>query len=541
MTNNNYDFDFNNETETLYLIRLNDKGEETSREVLSAHFYPKKVTHDVDSGEIGIVLHAEYRGKVVEKSITRDQLQSSKLAELSKYGFPFSDSYVRKMIFDWILEIEEQLNLEEVTKELGWKKYDGKKYFQLSEAVSRNNEVQVKYEGNITVGKSGAWKDYLKFLEMNVIPYMATQAIIAFSAASALAAYINPELTIIFHMEGASTTGKTTMIQLAASVWGSPEITMNGVAKNWNTTNNALISDLKGINGLTLCFDELGASNLYASNLIYIISGGNDKNRLNDTEPHKPFAVNILSSGELPMNTVNGINGITVRLLEFHCQWTDSKAHSEAIKRGISECYGQLGAKFAKAVMSYSKDSLIAIIDEVQTKIIRHYADKLESLPKSHHSVLNRAIQKISVITAAAIILKKITNLDFKPYQIAKFIIEKSSLLDTQIDDCMQFLEVYLEIASRHIRINKSPQIYRSNLDNRRYIIARREYFYDVMYKHEYTTSDCNRYLRELKKRGFLHCESGRLYYRRDSNGYRTTYIELDTRKLDSEGIFYDV
>ena len=55
--NTNYDFDFNNETETLYLIRLNDKGEETSREVLSAHFYPKKVTHDVDSGEIGIVLH----------------------------------------------------------------------------------------------------------------------------------------------------------------------------------------------------------------------------------------------------------------------------------------------------------------------------------------------------------------------------------------------------------------------------------------------------------------------------------------------------
>ncbi len=359
----NYDFD--NETETLYLIRLNNKGKETSREVLSAHFYPKKVTHDVDSGEICMYLHAEYREKSVDKIITRDQLQSSKLAELSKYGFPFSDSYVRKMILDWILEVEEQLDLEEVTKELGWKEYEGKKYFQLSEAVSSKNAVKVSYTGNYNLAKKGAYSDYLNALKPFVIPSIPAQTIVAFSVSSALAVFLDPELTSIFHMGGDSTTGKTTMIKLAASVWGSPEINTGGIAQTWHTTTNALINNLCGVNGLTLCFDELGVSKNDSTDLIYLISNGNEKQRMGDTEEHAKFAVNILSSGEIPMRTIDGINGTNVRLFEFNCHWTDSSIHAENIKSAIAESYGHLGAEFVKALLSLSASDYAKEVDSI--------------------------------------------------------------------------------------------------------------------------------------------------------------------------------
>ena len=129
-------------------------------------------------------------------------------------------------------------------------------------------------------------------------------------------------------MNGESTTGKTTMLKLAASVWGSTNISEDGIIQTWNTTKNALINSMCGFNGITLCYDELGASDSDISNLIYLLSNGVNKKRMY-SEKSKKFSVNICSSGEIPLKTIDEVNGTDARLLEFRVQWTKNAQHSK--------------------------------------------------------------------------------------------------------------------------------------------------------------------------------------------------------------------
>ncbi|WP_075798040.1 DUF927 domain-containing protein [Roseomonas gilardii] len=106
-----------------------------------------------------------------------------------------------------------------------------------------------------------------------------------------------------FHIYGQSQSGKTTALQLAASVWGKPE---NGLGlHSWNATQNGLEHRFQTANDTLLCLDELqetGRTNI--ADAVYMAANGSGKGRLNSdasARETRKWRALFLSTGEMSL------------------------------------------------------------------------------------------------------------------------------------------------------------------------------------------------------------------------------------------------
>lgn len=103
-----------------------------------------------------------------------------------------------------------------------------------------------------------------------------------------------------FHFRGGSSIGKSTLLYVAASIWGGPE----GV-RRWRTTDNGLESLAQSRNDSLLCLDELKELDpKIAGNVVYMLANGQGKQRSGRSGEHRiPVTWRLLfvSTGELPI------------------------------------------------------------------------------------------------------------------------------------------------------------------------------------------------------------------------------------------------
>lgn len=100
-----------------------------------------------------------------------------------------------------------------------------------------------------------------------------------------------------FHLYGESSGGKTTHLQAAASVYGSPKI-----VRSWRSTDNALESIAAAHSDGLLALDEIGmCSPRIIGETVYMLGNGAGKARANDRGNGKPvrrWRLLFLSTGE---------------------------------------------------------------------------------------------------------------------------------------------------------------------------------------------------------------------------------------------------
>ena len=163
-----------------------------------------------------------------------------------------------------------------------------------------------------------------------------------------------------FSFEGGSSSGKTTALQAAASVWGGA----NHV-RSWRLTDNGLEGVAALHNDNVLILDELGqVTGKTLAEACYMIANGLGKTRAGrDGNARRSHAwrVLFLSSGELGLADklaeagLKARGGQTVRfvgipveksmLAELH-GYPDARALADAIKRLAGEHYGHAGRAF---------------------------------------------------------------------------------------------------------------------------------------------------------------------------------------------------
>ena len=534
MANKTY-YDKNKKT----LYQQVQKGNNYQKEEIWAELEVPYIMRDVDSDEMWLVITTDVKGKKVTKKISPDELQPQKLLKYANFGFPVLDSRNRKLICSWLLSNMPRFPAVDVTKDIGWKWSDKKPYFQLRKAISKDSDVDVRYNGDIKIGSKGDFEEYKQMLADFVLPHIEPQVIVAFSAASALATWLNPELTLVLHMDGESTTGKTTMLRLSGSVWGSTKIDTNGVVQTYSSTKNALINSLCGVIGVTLCYDELGSTDMNYENLIYLLSNGTDKKRMNEEAPKK-FSVNICSSGEIPLKTIEGVNGTDARLLEFSVQWTQDAKHAGSIKAAISKCYGSLGVEFVKALLSVPMNTLKAELDELTTLITEQFTDELSKLSSKKKRIVKRAIEKVAVVSLTAKIMKEKLSLDFDYMGIADFMLTKSQLFNLPDDECIVMLELFMQ----HRRLQmRNGNTYTSNykeIIKDEFICVPREDFYNTLKALGYGRKTAENNVKELNKRHIVYFEAGKPYNRHEINGKRFHFIDLNTDVMRKEGVDFE-
>ncbi len=142
-----------------------------------------------------------------------------------------------------------------------------------------NNNNDYGYE------KKGILEEYKKYIGENC----SGNKILVFVQCVALSPILMrffPEInTTIFHLTGGSSIGKTTALQVAASIWGSP----CKFIMQWRATANAQEEIATTHNDSLLILDEISqASDKDIQQIIYMLGNGKGKARLTtDTELKK--------------------------------------------------------------------------------------------------------------------------------------------------------------------------------------------------------------------------------------------------------------
>ncbi|QFT23563.1 hypothetical protein FIV02_18480 [Pseudomonas sp. THAF187a] len=170
------------------------------------------------------------------------------------------------------------------------------------------------------------------------------------------------------NLYGKSSTGKSSIAQAAASVWGHGE----ELLRTWNATGNGLEGIASQRNDALLVLDELGeADPTKVGDIVYALANGTGRARATRTGGARTtnrWRVSLLSSGELTLPAKmaeagkRSKAGQEVRLLDlsatrrFGC-WdhlhdhTDGASLSKAIKRASVTHYGHAGPAFVRYLL----------------------------------------------------------------------------------------------------------------------------------------------------------------------------------------------
>jgi uncharacterized protein (DUF927 family)/phage/plasmid primase-like uncharacterized protein len=187
---------------------------------------------------------------------------------------------------------------------LGW---HGSVYVTPTETIGQDKEAVVFQSDQAlkpafsTSGTVEQWRDSIAALA-------AGNSRLVFAISAALAA---PLLELVsvdsggFHIRGESSTGKTTTLLLAASVWGNPEL----YKSTWRATTNGLESIAALHNDGLLILDEINQADPGEVGVAaYMLANGEGKARAGRNGSARPSArwrLIFLSSGEESLTTIS--------------------------------------------------------------------------------------------------------------------------------------------------------------------------------------------------------------------------------------------
>jgi putative DNA primase/helicase len=217
------------------------------------------------------------------------------------------------------------------------------------------------------------------------------------------------------HFYGASSRGKTTLLQLGASVWGrggSP-----GYVRAWRATANGLEGAAASATDTALVLDEFGAIEAReAASALYSLSNGGGKARATRTgelrEP-KSWRLLFLSSGEIPVETKLGEErgrtaraGQLVRMLGLPADRErgfgvfdnggpsgDASKLAQELKRAAISNYGTAGPEFVRRLIAGEVTG-----EDVQAHVAQFVA---QMVPAGADGQIERAAQRFGLIATA--------------------------------------------------------------------------------------------------------------------------------------------
>lgn len=211
------------------------------------------------------------------------------------------------------------------------------------------------------------------------------------------------------HFVGDSSTGKTTIIEAACSVWGS-----SGYRRSWRTTGNGLEGAATLFNDALLALDEISECDpRQVGEVVYMLGNGRGKQRASRTGSARTVAhwrCSVLSTGERTIATTMTEGGHrvkagqSVRLLDvpaqrMHGAWDDlhqlesGTVFSDAIKRAAATHYGHAGRAFLEKLTRDHEASFSEALDAIKARP--------EFQTSSDEGQAKRAVARFAVLALA--------------------------------------------------------------------------------------------------------------------------------------------
>jgi putative DNA primase/helicase len=440
---------------------------------------------------------------------------------------------------------------------LGFDTYDSKMVFKHHKCIGLGFEST--YNGNYAIKPKGSKEQWLKLFKQEVQGHAPLELICIISLSAAIVGYIGEFFgldTIICHLTGNSTTGKSTAMKLAISMFGYPDVKENGLFTSYNSTANALIKALAGIKGIPVAFDEISMANTRDfNNLVYKLANGVDKNRLNKNSElrHKDtWLTTILSNGEEPIIQSSSNTGLYNRVFEFdNIGWTKDSRNAEMIKQVILRNYGHIGTEFVEYVMSKGRKSII--------EVYRNWKQKVKEVFKQHNikdNYTDRRVNNHAIFLTTAALFEQAFDLKLGMNEIIDLLIriEKDSIENrnfdkTAIDYIHNFISMNIDkfdLYTRFVKYEFQP--------------AKKEYWGKITVRESNIEVEINPLileeslkkggfrsskvvLKELRDKGYLDHEKDKLYRKRLDNLGKLSkvYVILIKNEDEDEAIFQSI
>ncbi len=216
-----------------------------------------------------------------------------------------------------------------------------------------------------------------------------------------------------FHLRGASSRGKSTLLGVAASVWGGPSF-----VQSWRGTDNGIEGVASAFSSTLLVLDELyQVSPQVAGDVVYMLGNGRGKARAQangKVQPTSRWHVPLLSSGEISLEEHMASGGKLIhagqetRLLDIAADSqrigafdtlhgiADGRLFAEQMQREVQLLHGTAGPKFVRKFMKNTSqnDALNGFVNRFCDQ-----ARKIVDLPTGGQ--VQRALRRFAVAALA--------------------------------------------------------------------------------------------------------------------------------------------
>lgn len=370
------------ETSTIETGADGDPDSETVRRLTGA---PVLVT-GVLEGSDGAHLHLSWRTHSGWRSTTCDRrtaLDGNKLVGLAQQRFPVGGDNAKDMA-KYLRLFEEanaaQLPAARLTNQVGWQpdgsflwghtRLTGDERVDVSSAAT--NPVEWTADTIVFRGDDAGDEQMMGAYRSagtlaGWLQAMRPLAGYPLAQAGFYAAFVPPLMQVCgipsFVVDYAlqSSSGKTTCMRIAASVWGQPDERLQpAVIKPWNNTRVAIERTCAALNGLPLFLDDTQTARKVedVQAAVYDIVAGQTRGR--GTGPGlgkvRSFRTVLISSGETPIKSLAKAGGVHTRTLEIdEPPWGAADASTrpivDAMRSAVDRHHGHAGPAFVEHLL----------------------------------------------------------------------------------------------------------------------------------------------------------------------------------------------
>lgn len=358
-----------------------------------------EIAEDIDTDEVLYTVECKKLGRpstfIIPKS---DAIDANRVKEYHKYGLDVNDA--NKAIVSDVFQamekdyVDEGLPITRVHSEAGVKVCKDENGQDIITYVGANCPVSGStYIGKFDLQPKGNRDAWFALVKNLVKESIQSSFVVCVAFGAILMGVLKDNVidldNIIVHLRGDSSSGKTTMLNLAISVFGNPdEHCRNGLISTWNATQNALLRRLmshgNGKGGNLFGLDEFSMLQIKdCTNLIYAITSGIERDRLTaniQTQDRLTGTYILMSTGESSLLArTNGNMGLAMRVLEMDDQmWTKDSETSEKIKNIVKQNYGFAAEEFGLKLGRYIQKYEISQVIERFNHWRKYYCDRCD-------------------------------------------------------------------------------------------------------------------------------------------------------------------
>lgn len=362
----------------IYKISLGDDGESTTREkICTAPIIITRRGRDADTGLMQMEIAwveppgpkkgvPRWRFRTVERSVLFD---GRNLLGLIRFGAPITSNNAREVV-DWFTNFEDinqhLIPLTNGAARLGWQK-DGS--FLLPDGhIKTKDQQELKLfpsEGMDPIMKSlragGTWEEWLGVVDLVRDHPLAMLAIYASAAAPLMKIIKCPNFAVDW--SNFTSTGKTTSLRLAASVWGYPaDDEEDGFIYSWDATKVWIERASGFLHNLPLLLDETKrvSNPEQVAKIVYQFGQGQGRGRgnLEGVDDTLTWQSVLLSTGEQRLTSFTKDGGIRARVIALEGAPiegppTVARPIADAVRSRLFHHHGHLGRRLVQYLVYY--------------------------------------------------------------------------------------------------------------------------------------------------------------------------------------------